>query len=551
MPAQKRSHDASEDDPMESNQEDSHEQPGDEEGTSYFGQYPNTNAKFRPTLTECSSSCSLFCFVYFFLILVWLFMEFSWVPSSFSESDRSPSSSSGDKDEFIIVKLAEIRKEVQCPICLGLPPCFTFTYEDARLGCSCGWVYCNSYKLLLEFSSHSICICWGSVFSAQSIQNATGIIRKTRTVMECLHRFCRECIDKSMRLGNNECPACRTHCASRRSLRDDPNYDALISALYPDIDKYEEEELAFHEEEKARNKQIQATIAQTLRRQSEALGRKKTNAKSTAAAFVRRSQGSYRNLRGRRNSRTAAENQESDDNEDANGNDGSKDSSSADERTEHRPKRSKRWGGGRYSQSSSAAAGADGGGDENDSEVNREIIGASYSFVGSSERLAWGKGGMRSHTRHGSNTSGNGKNTRNIRLSKLGDYLRNSEESNDELDIHLVLVSIDEDKIPSLQRPYLCCRPTLSVRHLSEYVALQTALKADEVEIYLAKQHDEKFDPSILAKISVLKSNISESKEKLQVLREEETLAELKIHSFTCGYMLLAYQKKWSSKWQS
>jgi hypothetical protein len=28
-----------------------------------------------------------------------------------------------------------------------------------------------------------------------------GIIRKTRTVMECLHRFCRDCIDKSMRLG--------------------------------------------------------------------------------------------------------------------------------------------------------------------------------------------------------------------------------------------------------------------------------------------------------------------------------------------------------------
>lgn len=42
---------------------------------------------------------------------------------------------------------------------------------------------------------------------------------------------------------NNECPACRTHCASRRSLRDDPNYDALIASLYPDIDKYEEEVL--------------------------------------------------------------------------------------------------------------------------------------------------------------------------------------------------------------------------------------------------------------------------------------------------------------------
>lgn len=40
---------------------------------------------------------------------------------------------------------------------------------------------------------------------------------------------------------NNECPACRTHCASRRSLRDDPNYDNIIAYLYPDIDKYEEE----------------------------------------------------------------------------------------------------------------------------------------------------------------------------------------------------------------------------------------------------------------------------------------------------------------------
>ncbi|CAK9161218.1 unnamed protein product [Ilex paraguariensis] len=69
----------------------------------------------------------------------------------------------------------------------------------------------------------------------------TGIIKKTRTVMECMHRFCRECIDKAMRLGNNECPACRTHCASRRSLRDDPNFDTLIECLYPDIEKYEEE----------------------------------------------------------------------------------------------------------------------------------------------------------------------------------------------------------------------------------------------------------------------------------------------------------------------
>ncbi|MCD7456086.1 hypothetical protein HAX54_030613 [Datura stramonium] len=105
---------------------------------------------------------------------------------------------------FITVRLSEIRKEVQCPICLG-------------------------------------------------------IIRKTRTVMECLHRFCRECIDKSMRMGQMDLLFCVSNWLFMKRLR---------------------------------NKQIQASIAQTLRRQSEALGRKRT-ARATAAAFARRSQGSY------------------------------------------------------------------------------------------------------------------------------------------------------------------------------------------------------------------------------------------------------------------
>lgn len=135
-------------------------------------------------------------------------------------------------------------------------------------------------------------------------------------------------------------------------------------------------------------------------------------------------------MRGRRNYRNAADNQGSDDNEDDNGNDGGKDSSSADERTETRSKRCKRWGGARYSQPS-AAVDSDGGGDENDSEANRETV--TVGLVGSSERLAWGKGGMRSHTRYGGSSGGNGKNARNSRLSKLMDYLRNSEENDNEV----------------------------------------------------------------------------------------------------------------------
>ncbi|KAI3456242.1 hypothetical protein Pfo_012905 [Paulownia fortunei] len=398
------------------------------------------------------------------------------------DSDESPYSSGGEKDEFIVVKLAEIRKEVQCPICLG-------------------------------------------------------IIRKTRTVMECLHRFCRECIDKSMRLGNNECPACRTHCASRRSLRDDPNYDALIAALYPDIDKYEEEELAFHEEEKARNKQIQASISQTFRRQAEALGKKRTSARVTAAAFVRR-QGNYRNLRGRRNHRVA-EHQGSDEEEGANGNDGSKDSSSADERSaEVKSKRYKRWGGARSLQQSSGAN-ANGGCDDNDSEANRELLGASAGLIGSTEILAWGRGGMRSNTRHGGLSWACGKLSRSNRLSKLIDHLRCSNE-NDELKISLTFVSLLEEKIPSLKRPYLCCSPRSSVRHLCQYVAMQTSMEASEIEILIIKDfHPVNNSLSFINELAVLNPCHNE----LQLLNEHQTLGEIHA-SFTQQNLVLAYRQK-------
>ncbi|OVA00368.1 zinc finger protein [Macleaya cordata] len=294
-----------------------------------------------------------------------------------NDSDRSPSSSGDDNDEYLFVKLSDIRKEVQCPICLG-------------------------------------------------------IIRKTRTVMECLHRFCRECIDKSMRLGNNECPACRTHCASRRSLRDDPNYDALIATLYPDIDKYEEKELAFSDEEKTRNKHIQASIAQTFQRQSEALGRRRTTAKSVTS-FTRRSQGNCRRGRRRNNQATKIQGSEDDEdgNGDSNGNGGGIGSSSTDEQCAGvNKKRCRRRAGRCSSQPSSASANASVGCNENNgSEVNKESTAASPWVVGTPEVLVWGRGGTRSHTRYGSVSGGNSKNTKSNRLFKLVNYLRSLEEN--------------------------------------------------------------------------------------------------------------------------
>ncbi|XP_022738303.1 putative E3 ubiquitin-protein ligase RING1a isoform X2 [Durio zibethinus] len=399
------------------------------------------------------------------------------------DSDGSQSSTSQEKPEFVFVELSEIRKDVQCPICLG-------------------------------------------------------IIKKTRTVMECLHRFCRECIDKSMRLGNNECPACRTHCASRRSLRDDPNYDALIAAIYPDIDKYEEEELAFHEEERTRNKQIQASIAQIFQRQSEALVKRRSLGKESTGAFMTRSQRIHRTHPRRRQNSRGAERQGSEDNEDENDDNGGKDSSSTDERgTEARQRRCKRRSVIRPFQPSSSVVNSEGGCVENDTEVSRDSRGISPGLVWNADMLAWGRGGARSHTRHG-NSGGSSSKSSRARLNRLVEHLRSLEENVDELDVHLKLISVDEKSTSSLQQPYLCCRPSLSVKQLCEYIALQTPLRAEEVEILMVKgqysSDDNHSNPTPWT-----------SEEALQLLEGQETLAGLKVKcSSGRNHLILAYRQK-------
>ncbi|XP_062504194.1 E3 ubiquitin-protein ligase RING2-like [Corticium candelabrum] len=59
------------------------------------------------------------------------------------------------------------------------------------------------------------------------------VLKHTMTTKECLHRFCQECIITALRSGNKECPTCRKKLVSKRSLRPDPNFDALIAKLYP------------------------------------------------------------------------------------------------------------------------------------------------------------------------------------------------------------------------------------------------------------------------------------------------------------------------------
>ena len=79
-----------------------------------------------------------------------------------------------------------------------------------------------------------------------------SIVRSTHTFMECLHRFCQECIEKYLRLGQKECPKCRVKVSSRRALRPDPAFDKIIQKFYPDIVSL----LVLHARKRKRKKRI-------------------------------------------------------------------------------------------------------------------------------------------------------------------------------------------------------------------------------------------------------------------------------------------------------
>eukprot|EP00922_Rhytidocystis_sp_ex-Travisia-forbesii_P054753 GHVS01081133.1.p1 GENE.GHVS01081133.1~~GHVS01081133.1.p1 ORF type:complete len:394 (+),score=60.60 GHVS01081133.1:156-1184(+) len=67
-----------------------------------------------------------------------------------------------------------------------------------------------------------------------------GILQHAVVVKDCLHRFCTDCIEKCVRIGIRECPQCRIHIASRRSLRPDALFDSIIHRLFPDVKEFEE-----------------------------------------------------------------------------------------------------------------------------------------------------------------------------------------------------------------------------------------------------------------------------------------------------------------------
>ncbi|XP_071521174.1 E3 ubiquitin-protein ligase RING2 isoform X1 [Panulirus ornatus] len=143
----------------------------------------------------------------------------SWELSLY-ELHRTPQEAITDNTE-IAVSPRSLHSELMCPICLDMLKNTMTTKECLHRFCQCRCLISQCVLGHLGHSHHQLAYC-GSESSG-----------KARSKPE-------ECIITALRSGNKECPTCRKKLVSKRSLRPDPNFDTLISKIYPNRDEYEQ-----------------------------------------------------------------------------------------------------------------------------------------------------------------------------------------------------------------------------------------------------------------------------------------------------------------------
>lgn len=69
------------------------------------------------------------------------------------------------------------------------------------------------------------------------------------TYLKCSHRFCKDCIEKHIRLNDKKsCPICRGELATKRDSKYDLKLISLISFAFGDATGFEEQINKFEEE---------------------------------------------------------------------------------------------------------------------------------------------------------------------------------------------------------------------------------------------------------------------------------------------------------------
>ncbi|ONM21517.1 Putative E3 ubiquitin-protein ligase RING1a [Zea mays] len=105
-----------------------------------------------------------------------------------------------------------------------------------------------------------------------------------------------------------------------------------------------------------------------------------------------------------------------------------------------------------------------------------------------------------------------------------------AEEISAQLNLYLVLLPLDGQSVPKLEKPYHSCLPTLSIRHLCQFVALQLSRQPKEVEIYIRKSKDACLSANYTRKYETK----PEQPNGLERLWEENSLSDLYPSLATC-----------------
>ncbi|VYS47406.1 unnamed protein product [Arabidopsis thaliana] len=134
--------------------------------------------------------------------------------------------------------------------------------------------------------------------------------------------------------------------------------------------------------------------------------------------------------------------------------------------------------------------------------------------------LQWGKRGKRSMRK--------GTWKRHILENHVGQH----KNTQDEMGIQVLLVSMDASVIPNLQNPQVSCKPNVTLKSLCEmYVAPYVEAQAEKIEMYVVKE--------LVAELTM----IDPHRDRVEIVNKEDSVGGLRMYNFNNGYVIIGYMK--------
>ncbi|KAG7593178.1 hypothetical protein ISN45_Aa01g019940 [Arabidopsis thaliana x Arabidopsis arenosa] len=267
-----------------------------------------------------------------------------------------------------------------------------------------------------------------------------GILRKAQLCVECMTRFCKECIETSMK--DLQCPSSCVCFPKHHSLKDDKLVDAIISYLDLDDNQYQKE--------------------------VKVRGLASSSGDGDSPSYPSENQTTIREREKARLMYEIFGPEITDDSDET-------------------------------------------GSEEEFMETNLLPL----------ESLKWGKRGKRS-MRSGT-----------CKRHMLENHVGQHENTQDEMDIQVLLVSMDASVIPNLQNPQVICKQNVTMKSLCEmYVAPYVEAQVDEIEMFVVNE--------LVTESRVIDPHT----DRVQIVKKEDNVGGLmRMYDFNKGHVIIGYMK--------